>query len=169
MILSTFTCWKKRSLIVLRSNQRPAANERPFFWTDKPADDMKTLIFCPKHKENDVGIFRKYYVELSHFKKSYDNLEQSNRYFFAKKKKSNTTYILIEWLKIDISMFLMKNPRNFHLLYVIALFGAQKKCFANHSRRPNVNILFVKCKKVSFIFTEKSVMISCSKFSFAKC
>ena len=28
--------------------------------------------------------------------------------------------------KIDISMFLMKNPRNFHLLYVIALFGAQK-------------------------------------------
>ena len=73
-----------------------------FFWTDKPADDMKTLIFCPKHKENDVGIFRKYYVELSHFKKSYDNLEQSNRYFFAK-KKSNTMYlynnILTEWLK----------------------------------------------------------------------
>ena len=168
MILSTFTCWKKRSLIVLRSNQRPAANERPFFWTDKPADDMKTLIFCPKHKENDVGIFRKYYVELSHFKKSYDNLEQSNRYFFAKKNQILPT--LIEWLNIDIySCFLMKNPRNFHLLYVIALFGAQKKCFANHSRWPNVNILFVKCKKVSFIFTEKSVMISCSKFSFAKC
>jgi len=125
VILSTFTCWKKRSLIVLRSNQRPAANERPFFWTDKPADDMKTLIFCPKHKENDVGIFRKYYVELSHFKKSYDNLEQSNRYFFAKKNQILPT--LIEWLNIDIySSFLMNNPRNFHLLYVIALFGAQK-------------------------------------------
>ena len=127
VILSTFTCWKKRSLIVLRSNQRPAANERPFFWTDKPADDMKTLIFCPKHKENDVGIFRKYYVELSHFKKSYDNLEQSNRYFFAKKKIKY--YLHIDWMvekKLIHPCFLMKNPRNFHLLYVIALFGAQK-------------------------------------------
>ena len=91
---------------------------------------------------------------------------------FLQKKKKIKYYLHIDWMvekKIDISMFLMKNPRNFHLLYVIALFGAQKKCFANHSRRPNVNILFVKCKKVSFIFTEKSVMISCSKFSFAKC
>ena len=110
ILLSTFTCWKKRSLIVLRSNQRPAANERPFFWTDKPANDMKTLIFCPKHKENDVGIFRKYYVELSHFKKSYDNLEQSNRYFFAKKKKSNTTYI--DWMVEYWYIFMFFNEKS---------------------------------------------------------
>ena len=139
-----------------------------FFWTDNPADDMKTLIFCLKHKENDVGIFRKYYVELSHFKKSYDNLEQSNRYFFAK-KKSNTTYI--DWMveKYWYSMFFNEKSQEFPPALCHCFVRCTKKCFANHSRRPNVNILFVKCKKVSFIFTEKSVMISCSKFSFAKC
>ena len=88
---------------MLRSNQRPAANERPFFWTDKPADDMKTLIFCPKHKENDVGIFRKYYVELSHFKKVMTIWSRVIVTFLQKKNQILPT--LIEWLKIDISMF----------------------------------------------------------------
>ena len=42
-------------------------------------------------------------------------------------KKNQILPTLIEWLNIDIySCFLMNNPRNFHLLYVIALFGAQK-------------------------------------------
>ena len=128
VILSTFTCWKKRSLIVLRSNQRPAANERPFFWTDKPADDMKTLIFCPKHKENDVGIFRKYYVELSHFKKVMTIWSRVIVTFLQKKKIKYYLHWLNGW-KLIYPCFLMKNPSNFHLLYVIALFGAQKKMF----------------------------------------
>ena len=88
---------------------------------------------------------------------------------FLQKKKSNTTYIdwMVEYWYIF--MFFNEKSQEFPPALCHCFVRCTKKCFANHSRRPNVNILFVKCKKVSFIFTEKSVMISCSKFSFAKC
>jgi len=128
ILLLTFTCWKKRSLIVLRSNQRPAGNERPFFWTDKPADDMKTLIFCPKHKENDVGIFRKYYVELSHFKKVM-TIWSRVIVTFLQKKKSNTTYI--DWMveKYWYSMFFNEKSQEFPPALCHCFVWCTKKLF----------------------------------------
>ena len=128
VILSTFTCWKKRSLIVLRSNQRPAANERPFFGQTNRPMTWKHWFSVPNIKKMMLASLENIMWNCHISKKVMTIWSRVIVTFLQKKNQILPT--LIEWLKIDIySCFLMKNPRNFHLLYVIALFGAQKKMF----------------------------------------